>query len=153
MRALSHMLSNAVTKPCRLDFEVTETAVMRDVAEASKGLLVLLAHGARISLDDFGTGHSSLSRVQTLPLDRIKIDSSFVGSIESDRATQAIVKTILDLCHNLGLSCVVEGVETAEQLQTLSGLGATLFQGYHFGRPQAADDVLAYHRAARQRSA
>lgn len=153
MRALSHMLSNAVTKPCRLDFEVTETAVMRDVAEASEGLLVLLAHGARISLDDFGTGHSSLSRVQTLPLDRIKIDSSFVGSIESDRATQAIVKTILDLCHNLGLSCVVEGVETAEQLQTLSGLGATLFQGYHFGRPQAAEDVLAYHRAVRQRSA
>ncbi|WP_421760012.1 putative bifunctional diguanylate cyclase/phosphodiesterase [Devosia sp.] len=147
MRALSHMLSSTGTKPCRLDFEVTETAVMRDVTEASQGLLMLLAHGARISLDDFGTGHSSLSRVQTLPLDRIKIDSSFVAGIESDRASQAIVKTILSLCQNLGLSCVVEGVETWEQVQTLSGLGATIFQGYYFGRPQAADDVLAYHRA------
>ncbi len=153
MRALSQMLASAGTKPCRLDFEVTETAVMRDVAEASEGLLMLLAHGARISLDDFGTGHSSLSRVQTLPLDRIKIDSSFVASIESDRASQAIVKTILGLCHNLGLSCVVEGVETPEQVQTLSALGATLFQGYYFGRPQTADDVLAYHRVASQRTA
>jgi EAL domain-containing protein (putative c-di-GMP-specific phosphodiesterase class I) len=122
--------------------------VMSDVAEASQGLLMLLAHGARISLDDFGTGHSSLSRVQTLPLDRIKIDSSFVGSIDSDRASQAIVKTILSLCHNLGLSCVVEGVETVEQMRTLSALGASLFQGYHFGRPQSAADVLAFHSAA-----
>jgi diguanylate cyclase (GGDEF)-like protein len=148
MRALSRLLSEADQKPCRLDFEVTETAVMSDVAEASQGLLMLLAHGARISLDDFGTGHSSLSRVQTLPLDRIKIDSSFVGSIDSDRASQAIVKTILSLCHNLGLSCVVEGVETVEQMRTLSALGASLFQGYHFGRPQSAADVLAFHSAA-----
>lgn len=148
MRALSRLLSDADQKPCRLDFEVTETAVMSDVAEASQGLLMLLAHGARISLDDFGTGHSSLSRVQTLPLDRIKIDSSFVGSIDSDRASQAIVKTILSLCHNLGLSCVVEGVETVEQMRTLSALGASLFQGYHFGRPQSAADVLAFHSAA-----
>lgn len=147
MRALSRLLSDADQKPCRLDFEVTETAVMSDVAEASQGLLMLLAHGARISLDDFGTGHSSLSRVQTLPLDRIKIDSSFVGSIDSDRASQAIVKTILSLCHNLGLSCVVEGVETVEQMRTLSALGASLFQGYHFGRPQSAADVLAFHSA------
>ena len=148
MRALSRLLATAGPKPCRLDFEVTETAVMSDVTEASQGLLMLLAHGARISLDDFGTGHSSLSRVQTLPLDRIKIDSSFVGNIQSDRASQAIVKTILSLCQNLGLSCVVEGVETAEQLQTLSALGAVLFQGYYFGRPQTAEKVLEFHRGA-----
>ena len=85
---------------------------MGDIDEANNALVALMAFGARISLDDFGTGHSSLSRVQTLPLDRIKVDRSFVTAIETDRTSQAIVQTTIDLCRNLGVSCVIEGVET-----------------------------------------
>jgi diguanylate cyclase (GGDEF)-like protein len=143
MRRLSDILAAAPGGPSRLDFEITETAVMRDIDEANQALLLLLAHGARISLDDFGTGHSSLSRVQKLPLDRIKIDRSFVANIQTDRASQAIVKTTLDLCQNLGISCVVEGAETLEQVSALRKLGAVLFQGYYFSRPLAAEAALA----------
>ncbi|RYE10207.1 MAG: EAL domain-containing protein [Hyphomicrobiales bacterium] len=151
MQLLSQTLAASPVKPCRLDFEITETAVMRDMGEATEALLMLLAHGARISLDDFGTGHSSLSRVQLLPLNRIKVDRAFVATIESDRASQAIVKTTVDLCHNLGLDCVIEGVETQGQLNALMGLGARLFQGFYFGKPLGAGDVTAYHRAAAAR--
>jgi len=142
---LSAILAASTLKPCRIDFEITETAVMHDSEEATAALNVLLAHGARISLDDFGTGHSSLSRVQTLPLNRIKIDQCFVANIETSRASQAIVKTTLDLCQNLGISCVVEGTETAEQIAALQALGATLFQGYYFSRPIGLDAVLERH--------
>lgn len=141
MRMLSNILSADPVKPCRVDFEVTESAVMRDIGEAIEALLVLLAHGSRISLDDFGTGHSSLSRVHMLPLDRIKIDRSFITDIATNRASRAIVKTTIDLCQNLGVSCVVEGTETLEQVNAVRALGATLFQGYYFGRPVAASMV------------
>ncbi len=153
MRMLSQLLAASPVKPCRLDFEITETAVMRDVGEATEGLLMLLAHGANISLDDFGTGHSSLSRVQMLPLNRIKVDRGFVTNVETDRASQAIVKTTIDLSNNLGLSCVIEGVETQGQLTALMGLGARLFQGYFFGKPMSAADVAAYHKDAPARQA
>jgi diguanylate cyclase (GGDEF)-like protein len=143
MRGLSQMLAAAPNRPCRIDFEITETAVMRDIGEAIEALLIVMAHGCRISLDDFGVGHSSLSRVQLLPLDRIKIDRTFVRQIETDRTSQAIVKTTLELCANLGISCVIEGVETVEQLRALRGLGATLFQGFLLGRPTSADHLLA----------
>lgn len=142
MYNLSAILAASDLKPCRIDFEITETAVMHDSQEATTALNVLLAHGARISLDDFGTGHSSLSRVQTLPLNRIKIDQCFVANVETSRASQAIVKTTLDLCQNLGISCVVEGTETAEQIVALRALGATMFQGYYFSRPVSAAVVL-----------
>ena len=151
IRSLSNMMA-AAAKPGRLDFEITETAVMRDTEEAQDALLVLLSQGARISLDDFGTGHSSLGRVQTLPLDRIKVDRSFVASIEKDRTSQAIVKTTIDLCQNIGVSCVIEGVETAAQLAALMALGARLFQGYHFGRPTGAAEIIAHHRTPPSRS-
>lgn len=143
MRAISAILGTAAIRPCLIDFEITETAVMNDIGEAMEALLVLMAHGARISLDDFGTGHSSLSRVQLLPLDRIKVDRSFVTAIETDRASQAIVKTTIDLCRNLGVSCVVEGVETERQLAALQGLGARYFQGYLFGRPAPVSQILS----------
>ncbi|WP_421760701.1 putative bifunctional diguanylate cyclase/phosphodiesterase [Devosia sp.] len=142
MQALAGILGTA-PRPCRIDFEITETAVMRDIGEAIEALLRLMAYGARISLDDFGTGHSSLSRVQQLPLDRIKVDQSFVAAIETDRTSQAIVKTTIDLCRNLGVSCVIEGVETESQLAALRALGARYCQGYLFGRPTPAAQISA----------
>lgn len=128
--------------PCRIDFEITETAIMRDMRQAHEALLLLLALGSRIALDDFGTGHSSLTHVQKLPLDRIKIDRSFVNEVTMDAASRAIIKTMVDLCRNLGISCVFEGIETEEQLDALLGLGGTVMQGYLFGRPMSEADML-----------
>lgn len=130
--------------PCRIDFEVTETAAMRDLAQANKGLVALLGLGARIALDDFGTGHSSLTHVQHLPLHRIKVDRSFVLGISSDATSRAIVRTIVELCRNLGLSCVFEGVETRDQLEAIASLGGTVIQGYLFGRPMPLAAALDY---------
>ena len=136
--------------PCRIDFEITETAVMRDLKQANQSLLALLGLGARIALDDFGTGHSSLTHVQKLPLHRIKIDRSFVVEVTSDPASRAIVKTMIDLSRNLGISCVFEGIETEEQLEALVALGGHVMQGYLFGRPMRPEEVGEY--LARERS-
>lgn len=132
--------------PCRIDFEITETAVMGDLVQANTALLALLGLGSRIALDDFGTGHSSLTHVQKLPLDRIKIDRSFVAEITDDTTSRAIVKTTIDLCRNLGISCVFEGVETDEQLAVLRSLGGTVMQGYLFGRPMSEAQMLEHVR-------
>ncbi len=137
-------LVGAHARPCRLDFEITETAVMRDLNQANKSLLSLLGLGARIALDDFGTGHSSLTHVQKLPLHRIKIDRSFVMEVTSDPASRAIVKTMVDLCRNLGISCVFEGIETEDQLEALVSLGGQVMQGYLFGRPMLPEQMDEY---------
>ena len=138
-------------KPCRIDFEITETAVMRDIGQANEALVALLALGSRISLDDFGTGHSSLTHVQKLPLDRIKIDRSFVSDAPHDPTSRAIVKTMLDLCRNLGIGCVFEGIETEQQLDTLLGLGGSVMQGYLFGRPMPPDAAVRALQAEQAR--
>lgn len=134
----------AAPGPGRIDFEITETAVMRDLDQAKEALSRLLSLGARIALDDFGTGHSSLTHVQRLPLHRIKIDRSFVAEVTSDPTSRAIVKTMVDLCRNLGMSCVFEGIETEAQLEALIGLGGTVMQGYLFGRPMTPEMALAH---------
>lgn len=143
IEAIARLVEQAGT-PCRIDFEITETAVMSDLAQANEGLLALLALGSRIALDDFGTGHSSLTHVQKLPLDRIKVDRSFVNEVTNDPTSRAIIKTTVDLCRNLGISCVFEGIETEEQLDALLGLGGTVMQGYLFGRPMSEDKVLEH---------
>lgn len=150
MADLSNLLAAASRQPCRIDFEVTETAVMSDVTEATAALLSLAAHGAQIALDDFGTGHSSLSRVQRLPLDRIKVDRTFVAAVTTDRASAAIVRTTLDLCRNLGVTCVLEGVETVAERDALLAMGARFFQGYLYGRPAPAEVILASAEPRRQ---
>jgi len=135
-------LVHAAPQPTRVDFEITETAVMRNLQQAREAVSRLLGLGARIALDDFGTGHSSLTHVQRLPLHRIKLDRSFVAEVTSDNTSRAIVKTMIDLCRNLGMSCVFEGVETEEQLEALIGLGGTVMQGYLFGRPMLPATAL-----------
>ncbi|MBC7584365.1 MAG: EAL domain-containing protein, partial [Tardiphaga sp.] len=127
--------------PSRIDFEITETAVMHNIAEATIALNVLKRLGARISLDDFGTGYSSLSCIRELPLDKVKIDRSFISEIEYDTASRLILTTIIGLCRNLGLECIVEGVETAEQAEFLHGQGCRFMQGYHFGKPMSRERV------------
>ena len=127
--------------PRRLTLELTETALMADFETAKQSIVTLRALGIAIALDDFGTGYSSLGYVHRLPLDKIKIDRSFMAGIET-AAGRSIVTTVLDLCQNLGLDCIAEGVETDAQLRTLRGFGCRYVQGYLVGKPMPIDAVL-----------
>ena len=137
---LGHIQRSGI-HPHRLEFEVTETALMIDFEAAQRSLLMLRNLGARIALDDFGTGYSSLSHVHQLPLDKIKIDRKFVGDMSKSRKAASVVKTVIDLCDNLGMVCVAEGVETQDQADQLARKGCILAQGFLYGRPVPARDV------------
>jgi EAL domain-containing protein (putative c-di-GMP-specific phosphodiesterase class I) len=99
--------------------------------------------GRASRFDDFGTGYSSLSHVHQLPLDKIKIDRKFIGDMTKSAKAASVVKTVIDLCDNLGVVCVAEGVETKEQARLLESKGCSLAQGFYFGKPMPARDVLA----------
>lgn len=130
--------------PHRIDFEITETAIVCDFDQARAALMTFHALGVHTALDDFGTGHSSLSHVRLLPLDKLKIDASFISDIEHHAASEDIVKTVLQLCRNLRIDCIVEGVETQDQLDKVASLGGVVMQGYHFARPMPAASVAGY---------
>jgi diguanylate cyclase (GGDEF)-like protein len=138
------IIENSGVAPERIDLEVTETALMRDFDKGCECLKALKALGVHIALDDFGTGYSSLSYVHRLPLDKIKIDRSFIKEIQTQENCRDIVKTMIDLCRNLKLACVIEGMETREQAEILRGLGGTMMQGYYFGRPMPADAIPGF---------
>ena len=140
------IIHNSGFDPERIDIEVTETALISDFSRAEEGLATLKRLGVKISLDDFGTGYSSLSYVHRLPLDRIKIDRSFVRELQGDGAARDIVRSMIALCSNLRLDCVIEGVETPEQFELLRSYGADVVQGFLFSRPIVAGDVAAYIR-------
>ena len=133
--------------PGRLVLEVTETNVLGDSEEITSTLAGLKAIGVQVALDDFGTGYSSLSYLRRLPLDVLKIDKSFVDPLVSDGPQEmALVSTIIDFAHVLGLRTVAEGVETATQLARLRTLGCASVQGFLLARPLAADaatDLIA----------
>ncbi len=138
------VIQQSGVKANRIDFEITETSVMRNLIQASQALNALRALGARISLDDFGTGYSSLSCIHELPLDKVKIDRSFISRIDADPAARLILKTMLGMCSDLGHDCIVEGVETSDQIAFLRAEGASFMQGYAFSRPMHGDDVAPY---------
>ena len=127
--------------PRRLTMELTETALMRDFDQAQEAINALRGLGITIALDDFGTGYSSLGYVHRLPLDKIKIDRSFMADIDTDRGC-SLVSTILDLCQNLGLDGIAEGVETVDQLEAAHRHGCRYIQGYLVGRPMPVADLL-----------
>ena len=132
----------------RIDLEVTETALIQDFDQANASLRSLKALGVGISLDDFGTGYSSLSYVRRFPIDKIKIDRSFVREVETDESCRAIVKSVIYMSQTLKLGCIVEGMETRDQVRVLRRLGCTTMQGYHFGKPMPATEVLAFLETA-----
>jgi len=134
-------LRSADLPPCRLRLEVTETVAMQSVQGIAATLEELRSIGVKLSIDDFGTGYSSLSRLHRLPFDSLKIDRSFVGRLPYDPECAAVVATITQLAHNLGISVVAEGVETAEQRETLRKLGCEFGQGYFFSRPLEKDEA------------
>lgn len=147
IKRLTNIILESNFPPERLTFEITETALLRDLDRASKTLLLLKSLGSKVALDDFGIGYSSLSYVQSLPIDKLKIDRCFITNLEENYTSRAVVKTIIDLCDHLNLDCVVEGVETEGQLQILRELGCQNIQGYLFSRPMPSNDALTYLRS------
>jgi diguanylate cyclase (GGDEF)-like protein len=128
----------------RLIIEVTETALLTDPERAAAILWVLSQHGVRISIDDFGSGQTSLGYLSTLPVDELKIDRSFVSDMLESPAHKAIVRSIVDLGHNLSLRVVGEGVETSSVLTSLRSVGCDEAQGYLLARPMAFATLVAW---------
>lgn len=124
--------------------ELTESAVMSDHRRGLEVLHELSAIGFRLSIDDFGTGYSSLSYLQRLPVDELKIDRSFVKTLVDDQVNRSIVRSTVDLGHNLGLSVVAEGVEDEATQRTLAELGCDAAQGYYLSRPLPAPAFIAW---------
>jgi EAL domain-containing protein (putative c-di-GMP-specific phosphodiesterase class I) len=124
--------------------EMTETALLADPAGATRVLGDLRAFGVRISLDDFGSGQTSLGYVATLPIDELKIDRSFISELATSRADAAIVRSVVDLGHNLGLQVVAEGVETEACWAAAVATGCDLAQGFFLARPMPIGEVAAW---------
>lgn len=148
---LISIIEKSGLSPRRIDFEITETAVTFDFVRAQQSIATLKAMGCGISLDDFGTGYSSLSHVHRLPLDKIKVDRSFVAEINENPVSHKIVKSLAGLCDDMEIACVVEGVETRAQLDSLRRLGCDFIQGYYFAKPMPADAIADYLANERQR--
>ena len=135
--------------PWRLEIELTETAVMRDVIATSHVLEELSGDGVRFAMDDFGTGYSSLNHLMLFPIDTLKIDKSFVQDVRSNANAATIVSAIVQLGRSLELEVIAEGIETAEQLGFLASGGCHSGQGYFFGPPVDAIDVPPLFEQAR----
>lgn len=129
-----------------LGLEITESALMNNLDAAVRTLADLKQLGLKVSLDDFGTGYSSLSYLKRFPIDQLKIDQSFVRDLNSDADGTAICVAIINLAHNMKLTVIAEGVETAEQLDYLRLNGCDEIQGYYYSRPLPADDFAQFMR-------
>ncbi len=127
--------------PERLDLEITETAFMEATGAVVKSMTQLRDLGVRLGVDDFGTGYASLTYLKRLPIDFVKIDSSFVRDVAADRADDAIVRSVVDLGHALGLTTVAEGVESHDQLEVLRSAGCDLAQGFLFSKALPSDSL------------
>jgi len=145
--ALPDMISNLLNvhrlPPETLELEVTETGLMEDIVAAAHNLHRLRRSGALIAIDDFGTGYSSLSYLKSLPLDKIKIDKSFVRDMADDEGDTTIVRAIIQLGKSLGMLVIAEGVETADQERYLIEEGCNEGQGYYYSKPLPATELTA----------
>jgi len=142
MARVAQALAHSGLAGARLELEVTESLIMRQPEQAQRHLQELLSLGVEFAIDDFGTGHSSLAYLRRLPLHRLKIDQSFVRDIGEDSGGEAIVHAVIALARALGLHTVAEGVEQPHQAEFLRHAGCDTVQGYHFGRPMPAAQLL-----------
>lgn len=142
------LLKKYQIKPQLLILEVTETAMMEDPENALLVLTELNEIGVKLSIDDFGTGHSSLAYIKKLPVHEIKIDRSFVVDMDIDKDDSIIVKTTVNMCHDLGYDVVAEGVETITSCDSLKAMGCDYLQGYFLARPQPLEDLVDWLKDA-----
>ena len=141
---LAELIERTGADPARLKVEITETAMMADAEHTLEILREVQRMGIRLSIDDFGTGYSSLAYLQRLPVDDIKVDRSFVLSMMRNSSDEAIVRSTIELAHNLGLRAIAEGVEDAATLGRLRELGCDLAQGYYMGRPMPLAQLIEW---------
>ena len=134
-RTVHRILVNTGLSPHRLEIEITETALVRDMNRALTTLRQLKSMGVKVAMDDFGTGYSSLANLRAFPFDKIKIDGSFIRSVDSNEQAATIVKAVLGIGRGLGLPVLAEGVETVEELKFLADEFCQIGQGYLLGRP------------------
>jgi EAL domain-containing protein (putative c-di-GMP-specific phosphodiesterase class I) len=128
-------------EPERIEFEITESMVMRNPDQAAATMSALKSMGFRLSIDDFGTGYSSLARLKRFPLDCLNLDRSFVRGLPEDHEDVAIARGVVALAHSLHLSVTAEGVETAAQFNFLKSIGCDEIQGFLIARPMAPSDI------------
>jgi EAL domain-containing protein (putative c-di-GMP-specific phosphodiesterase class I) len=141
-------------EPSSLELEIVESLLVANRAAAADTLQRVRDFGVRVAVDDFGTGYSSLQYLRDLPVDRLKIDRSFVSALPYAAKDAAIVHAITSMAHDLGLETTAEGVETEEQQVMLRAIGCDHLQGYHIGRPQSAGglEALMATRPAQRRA-
>lgn len=142
--AITHTLRNSKIDPLRLELELTESSIMRDITGGIALLNELKGLGLRLSVDDFGTGYTSLSFLRRFPIDTLKIDKAFIRDLLPGSHDEAIVKAIVTLAQNLGLISIAEGIETQLTLDQVRALGVDEVQGYYLNRPIASEDCLAF---------
>ena len=146
---VAHALAEHGVEPSWLELEVTESVLLSDRLRTSRMLERLVDQGVRIAIDDFGVGYSSLGQLKTLPAKVLKIDRSFVSSMESDPNDAAIVASTIELSHRLGLEVIAEGVETPAHLARLRAAGCDIGQGHLLGRPLPGDQIVSTAHALR----
>ncbi|MCY0096010.1 putative bifunctional diguanylate cyclase/phosphodiesterase [Hoeflea ulvae] len=152
LRLLGRIMQSGIAAR-RIEFEITETAVMTDLASSRALLEKLRASGCKIALDDFGSGYSSFEYLDQLPLDKVKIDRSFVRKVAHSTTSREIVAAVIGLCRKLDLRCVLEGVEAENEMIILADLQPDLIQGYLYGRPMSAKAAMNMIRAQSERRA
>ena len=141
------VLQKYQVRPELICIELTESALMEDPVRARDTLQQLHALGVKLSMDDYGTGYSSLAYIKNLALDELKIDRAFVTGLNTDEQSSAIIRSTIELGHSLGMTVVAEGVETAVELAALKQFGCDYAQGYHVCRPKQAEDLIAWLQA------
>jgi diguanylate cyclase (GGDEF)-like protein len=135
------LLNSSRVSPFQVELEITESAIMANPTQATEILTVMKEMGLRIAVDDFGTGYSSLALLHRLPVTVIKIDKSFVTKLATQAQDAVIVRSMIQLAHNLGLKVVAEGVENRETMRMLVKIGCDMAQGYHIGHPRLAEEL------------
>lgn len=135
-------ITDAGVNPGQIEIEITENVLIDSLENSTQKLTELSSQGIRLSLDDFGTGFSSLTYLRNLPVKTLKIDKSFIDRILEDRVQEGFIRSIIDMAHVLSLHVVAEGVETDAQLAKLEQIGCDVVQGYVFSRPVPREEAI-----------
>jgi EAL domain-containing protein (putative c-di-GMP-specific phosphodiesterase class I) len=140
---VAEALRRSELKPARLELELTEASLMRDLSHTRRTLETLASIGVAVAIDDFGAGASSLANFQSLAFTKLKIDRAFVTDVPNRHDSQAVCAALIELGRRLDIAVLAEGVETPEEVEALRVLGCSLFQGFFFARPLPADKFVA----------
>jgi len=143
-KIVAQTISDCKLEPHLLEFELTESSAMENAGETIQLLHDLTARGFSIAIDDFGTGYSSLAYLKRFPINKLKIDRSFVKDVDADEVDAAIAQSIIGLAHNMGLQVIAEGVERISQAEWLLGRGCDQVQGYYYAKPMSDVDLMAF---------